>query len=121
MPFDFSAGIAHDHLPIAGELERFDVEAGLLADLADHGCFERLSELDSAAGQRIDAMRRRFAPAHDEHAAVAENRGTDGEIRPRGISPRFGTGAGQGPIPFGYDRDDCARSLPPFSPPRDYK
>ena len=80
--------IAGDGLPIAGERNRRDVERGLLADFADHRLLERFAEFDAAARQRIEAVGRRPCPAHDQHAAVAEDGGADREIRPRRISPR---------------------------------
>ncbi len=88
MPLDAACGIARDGLAKADQLDRRDIERGFLADFADHGLFQRFAELDAAAGQRIEAMGRRPRPAHDQHPAVAEYGGADGEIRPRWISPR---------------------------------
>ena len=76
-----------DALAIAGERHRLDHEVRLFQDLARDRFAQRLADLDHAAGQRVDAVRRRPRAARDQHAAVAHDRGTDRENRPRWISP----------------------------------
>src|SRR5215472_5672205 len=90
MPLDTPGGIAGDGLAESDQFDRLDIERSLLADLADDGLLQRLAKLDAAARQRIDAFGRRPAARHDEHFAVAEDRGADRQDRPRGISPTVG-------------------------------
>ena len=62
------------------------------AHLAHHRLFQRLAELDAAAGQRIDPLHRRHAAPHDQYPLSAENSGADRKIRPRGhnsANPRW--------------------------------
>ncbi len=88
MPLDSAGIVARDGLAEADETHRLDGERGFLADFADHRLFQRFAQLDAAAGQRIEAVRGRPRPAHDQHFAVAEYRGAHGQIRPRWISAR---------------------------------
>ncbi len=89
MPLDASAAVARDRLAKAGEFDRLDLKRGFFADLADDGFFQGLAELDAAAGQRVKAVGGWPRPAHDQHPAVAENRGADRKKRPRRISSRI--------------------------------
>ena len=67
--------IARDGLAETDQLDGLDVKRSLLADFADDGLFQRFAELDPAAGQRVDAFGRRPRAPHDQHLAVAEDRG----------------------------------------------
>src|SRR5262245_19227922 len=59
MPLDPAVRVAHDGFAKAGERDRLDRHPGLLAHLAHHRFLERLSHLDYASGQAVEAMRRR--------------------------------------------------------------
>ena len=72
MALDPAGVIAHDRLPVAGEDDRLDGKAGLLANLADDRLLQSLAEFDDAAGERVEAVRRRPRPADDQHASVAK-------------------------------------------------
>ncbi len=88
MPFDAARSVARDGLTEADQRHRLDLERGFLADFADHRLLQRFAELDAAAGQRVEAVRGRPRPAHDQHPAVAEHRRADRQIRPRWINAR---------------------------------
>jgi hypothetical protein len=88
MPFYPSGLVAPDRLAIPGKSERLDLEPGLFADLAHDGFRKRFAEFDAAAGKRVEAAGGRLRAANDQHSAVTKDGGTDGEIGPRGISPR---------------------------------
>ena len=49
MPFDPALLVAHDHFAVAGERNRLDVDAGLLAHLANDCIDKRLADLNGAA------------------------------------------------------------------------
>lgn len=108
MSFDPPLCIACDHLAIARKYQGLDLQAGFLADFANHGLGERLPQFDHAAGEGKQAVSWGVCPAHNQNPALAENRGADRKIGPRRICSRFGAGAGQGLIPFGYDGSGCA-------------
>ena len=59
MPLDPARDAAGDGLAEADQLDRLDVERGLLADLANDRLLQCFAKLDAAAGQRIDALGRR--------------------------------------------------------------
>ena len=79
MALDLVLGVARHHLAIAGERHRLDRERGLLVDLALDRLGQRLAGLDHAARQAEHAVRRRARAAHDQHLAVAQDGGADGE------------------------------------------
>ena len=82
MPRDLAGCIAGDELAVAGERDRLDRDAGLLRDLAHDRLMQGLACLDHAARQRVHAGARAFRAPRDQHAAVADDRGADGEKRP---------------------------------------
>ncbi len=88
VPLDPSLRIPRDHLAISGKLDRLDFEAGFFPHLADHRLFECLPEFDAAARQRIEAVRGRLSPAHNEHATGTENGGADCEVGLRRVTSR---------------------------------
>jgi hypothetical protein len=87
MPLDPAGAVPRDGLAKAGERDRLDLKCGLFANLAHNRLFKRFTEFDAAAGQRIEPVRGRTSTAHDQHVAVAEDRGAHREKRPRWISP----------------------------------
>lgn len=111
MSLDPAFGVARDHLAITGQRQWLDFEARFLADFAGHRLLERFPKLDSAPRQRMEAVGRRQGPAYDQNAAVADDGGTDREIRARWITSRLAAGAGQEPIPSGYYRNGCQPSF----------
>jgi hypothetical protein len=88
MPLDPALRVARDGLPITGEADRLDYEAGLLHDFANHGLFEGFAKLDAATRQCVKTIRWSARPAHDQHVPIAEDRRADCEVRTRWISPR---------------------------------
>ena len=52
------------------------------------GWCSEFAELDPAAGQRIEPLGRRARPAHQEHLAVAEDRGADRDLGMGGLDDR---------------------------------
>ena len=87
MPLDAAGSIVNDRLAKADQLDRLDRQRGLLADFADYRLLQRFAQLNAAARQRIETMRRRPCPPRDQHPPVVEDRGADGEVRPRRIYP----------------------------------
>ena len=63
------------------EFDRFDVEAGFLADFADGASGERLAELEHSAGKRPVALERLGAPTDQKHAAVVDDDRADADER----------------------------------------
>ncbi len=79
---------------MSGQRHRGDIERGLLLDLAHDGLFQRFAGLDHAAGQGVDAERRLAGAAHDQHLAVAQDCGADGEKRTFRIKALVGQAGG---------------------------
>src|ERR1700716_1678216 len=69
---DLVVAVARDHLAMAGEPERLDVERGLLAYLADDRLVQGFARLDAAARQREQTARRRSRAGPAQHLARAE-------------------------------------------------
>ena len=90
MALDLAGGVAGDRLAIAGKPDRLDLERGLLLHFADDRFLQRLAEFDHAAGQGVDAVGGRARAPHDQHPAVADDRGAHGEKWTRRISARVG-------------------------------
>src|SRR6185437_10865538 len=82
MPFDAALRVAHDHVALAGEPDRLDLELRLLTHLAHHGVMQGLAKLHGAARQRVEVLRRHARAPHHQHFAVADDGGADREIRP---------------------------------------
>src|SRR6201984_3041478 len=85
MAFDAPGGVARERLAEADQRERGDRKPGFLADFADDRLFQGLAEFHVAARQRIEPVRRRTRPPHDQHPAVAEYRRAHRQIWPRWI------------------------------------
>ena len=101
MPFNAARGVARDGLSISGERDRFDLKAGLLADLADDSFFQRLAEFDAAARQCVEAVGRRPRPPHDQYAPVAEDGSAHRQVGTRWISARSFVVTHQFPLDIG--------------------
>ncbi len=66
-----------------------DLEPGLLVDLAMQRRVQGSAEFDPAARQRIEALARRARAPHQQHLAVAEDHGADGELGTGGLIGGF--------------------------------
>ena len=76
-----AAARARQHLAPAGQRDDVDLEARFLVDLARQRNMQRFAKLDAAARQRPEAVARRFRALEQQHLAVSENHGADGELR----------------------------------------
>jgi copper chaperone len=63
------------------ELKRFDAQAGLFEQLADHACFERLADLKQAAGKRPVPFERLAPAAHQQDALIVDDNAADSDQR----------------------------------------
>ena len=66
----------------AGERADLDDEPGLLADLARDRLLERLADLDHAAGQGHQPVRRRACTPHHQNLAAPDNGGAHRQKEP---------------------------------------
>ena len=97
MPFDPLIVVAHDDLAVTGKRDRFDDQPGLLLDLPPQRFGQRFAALDNASRQGVNPVGWRIGPPHDQHFAVANDRGADGQKRSVWISSvrhLFGHGNG---------------------------
>ena len=85
MPFHPPLAVAYDRLSEPGERDRLDRHSGFLAHFTRNGFIERLSDLDHAAGQGVEAVSWRAGAAHHKYLAVADDGGAHGEKGPLGI------------------------------------
>ena len=85
MPLHPPSGVAHDGFTEPGERDRLDRHSGFLAHFARNGFLERLSDLDHAAGQAVEAVGWRAGAAHHKDLAGADDGGAHGEVGTLGI------------------------------------
>ena len=85
--------VAHHHLAVAGERDRLDRHRGLFLDLAHQRFDQCLAGLDHAARHGPDAERGAARAPRDQHAAVTDDGGADGEKGAVGIGAGVGCGA----------------------------
>ena len=85
MPLDAPRIVAGDMLHHPVEADEPRQHAGLLAQFAQGGGFDRLADLDQAAGQSEQAPIRLFRARREQNPALAEHGDADGQSRLRRI------------------------------------
>src|SRR5882672_9579493 len=84
--------VAHHHLAVTGQCHRLDDHRGLFGNLADQRFDQRLAGLDHAARHGPDAERGAAGAARDQHAAITDDGGADGEKGAVGVGAGVGCG-----------------------------
>ena len=80
MERDVALVVAHDPLGNADQAVDLNVDAGLLADLAEQSLTQRLTGLDAAAWERPLSLRRLAIAFHEEERALVEHDRSDGAV-----------------------------------------